>query len=77
MLQSTAGKILIFNSDLLMSKASRDTQGVQVMRLTKAELDFVKIYTEGSFENGEEFVVKNIPMAGKAADFNAGQMTFE
>lgn len=77
LLQSTTGKILIFNSDLLMSKASRDTQGVQVMRLTKAELDFVKIYTEGSFENGEEFVVKNIPMAGKAADFNAGQMTFE
>lgn len=77
LLQSTAGKILIFNSDLLMSKSTRDTQGVQVMRLTKAELDFVKIYTEGSIENGEEFVVKNIPMAGKAADFNAGQMTFE
>lgn len=77
LLQSTAGKILIFNSDLLMSKTTRDTQGVQVMRLTKAELDFVKIYTEGSLENGEEFVVKNIPMAGKAADFNAGQMTFE
>lgn len=77
LLQSTAGKILIFNSDLLMSKSTRDTQGVQVMRLTKAELDFVKIYTEGSLENGEEFVVKNIPMAGKAADFNAGQMTFE
>ncbi len=77
LLQSTAGKILIFNSDLLMSKSTRDTQGVQVMRLTKAELDFVKIYTEGSLENGEEFVVKNSPMAGKAADFNAGQMTFE
>ncbi|MBD5080916.1 MAG: topoisomerase IV [Ruminococcaceae bacterium] len=77
LLQSTAGKIIIFNSDLLMSKSTRDTQGVQVMRLTKAELDFVKIYTEGSLENGEEFVVKNIPMAGKAADFNAGQMTFE
>ena len=77
LLQSTAGKIIIFNSDLLMSKSTRDTQGVQVMRLTKAELDFVKIYTEGSLENGEEFVVKNIPRAGKAADFNAGQMTFE
>lgn len=77
LLQSTAGKILIFNSDLLMSKASRDTQGVQVMRLTKAELDFVKVYSDGSLENGEEFVIKNIPMAGKTSDFNAGQMTFE
>lgn len=77
LLQSTAGKVLIFSSDLLMSKASRDTQGVQVMRLTKAELDYVRIYNEGELENGEEFVVKNIPMAGKTADFNAGQMTFE
>ncbi len=77
LMQSNAGKILIFNSDLLMSKASRDTQGVQVMRLTKSELDFVKIYTDGSLENGEEYVVKNIPMAGKSADFNVGQMTFE
>lgn len=77
LLQSTAGKILIFSSDLLMSKASRDTQGVQVMRLTKAELEFVKIYTEGDLENGEEYVVKNIPMAGKSADFNAGQLTLE
>lgn len=77
LLQSSAGKILIFSSDLLMSKASRDTQGVQVMRLTKAELELVKIYEEGSLENGEEFVIKNIPAAGKAAGFNAGQMTLE
>lgn len=77
LLQSSAGKILIFSSDLLMSKASRDTQGVQVMRLTKAELELVKIYEEGSLENGEEYVIKNIPAAGKAAGFNAGQMTFE
>lgn len=77
LLQSSAGKILIFSSDLLMSKASRDTQGVQVMRLTKAELELVKIYEEGSIENGGEYVIKNIPAAGKAAGFNAGQMTFE
>ncbi len=77
LLQSSAGKILIFSSDLLMSKASRDTQGVQVMRLTKAELELVKIYEEGSIENGGEYVIKNIPAAGKTAGFNAGQMTFE
>lgn len=77
LLQSSAGKILIFSSDLLMSKASRDTQGVQVMRLTKAELELVKIYEKGSLENGEEFVIKNIPAAGKVAGFNAGQMTLE
>lgn len=77
LLQSTAGKLLVFSSDLLMSKASRDTQGVQVMRLTKAELELVKVYTEGALENAEEFIIKNIPAAGKAAGFNAGQMKLE
>ena len=77
LLQSSAGKVLVFSSDLLMSKAARDTQGVQVMRLTKAELEFASIYTEGASENEEEFIIKNIPSAGKAAGFNAGQMTLE
>ena len=77
LLQSSAGKVLVFSSDLLMSKAARDTQGVQVMRLTKAELEFASIYTEGALENEEEFIIKNIPSAGKAAGFNAGQMTLE
>lgn len=77
LLQSSAGKIMIFSSDLLMSKAARDTQGVQVMRLTKAELSFVKIYTDGGIENQEEFITKNIPVAGKPANFNAGQITFD
>ncbi len=77
LLQSSAGKVLVFSSDLLMSKAARDTQGVQVMRLTKAELEFASIYTEGALENEEEFIIKNSPSAGKAAGFNAGQMTLE
>ncbi len=77
LLQSEAGKVMIFSSDLLMSKASRDTQGVQVMRLTKSALAIAKICTEGSIENQEEYIVKNIPSAGKPADFNAGQMKFE
>ena len=74
LLQSSAGKIMIFSSDLLMSKASRETQGVQVMRLTKSELSLVTVYQEGTLENAEDYIVKNIPSAGKAADFNAGQM---
>ena len=70
-LQSTAGKVMIFSSDLLMSKASRETQGVQVMRLTKSELASVSKYVDGIMD---EYIVKNIPSAGKSADFNAGQM---
>ena len=74
LLQSSVGKIMIFSSDLLMSKATRETQGVQVMRLTKSELSLVTVYQEGSIEAEEDYIVKNIPSAGKAADFNAGQM---
>lgn len=74
LLQSSVGKIMIFSSDLLMSKSTRETQGVQVMRLTKSELSLVTVYQEGSIEAEEDYIVKNIPSAGKAADFNAGQM---
>lgn len=74
MLQSSVGKIMIFSSDLLMSKASRETQGVQVMRLTKSELSLVTVFQEGTIENAEDYIVKNIPSAGKASDFNAGQL---
>ena len=76
MLQSTAGKALIFSSDLVMPKAARDTQGVQVMRLTKANLASAVIYTEGMIKNPEEYVVKNIPMAGKATDDDMQQLKF-
>ena len=74
LLQSSAGKVMIFSSDLLMSKTTRETQGVQVMRLTKSELSLAAVYQEGAIENAEDYIVKNIPSAGRSADFNAGQM---
>ena len=39
-----------------MPKAARDTQGVQVMRLTKANLASAVIYTEGMIKNPEEYL---------------------
>ncbi|MBR5090589.1 MAG: topoisomerase IV, partial [Ruminiclostridium sp.] len=45
-LQSEAGKVLIFNSALVLPKAARDTQGVQVMRLTKTELRSARPFEE-------------------------------
>ena len=59
-----------------MPKAARDTQGVQVMRLTKANLASAVIYTEGMIKNAGEYVVKNIPMAGKSADNDIQQLKF-
>ena len=76
LLQSTAGKALIFSSDLVMPKAARDTQGVQVMRLTKANLASAVVYADGMLKNAEEYVVKNIPMAGKATDSDIQQLKF-
>lgn len=67
MLQSAAGKAVLFNTALVLAKSARDTQGVQVMRLTKTELASVKLLTEPS-EQLEAFRIKNIPQAGMLAD---------
>ena len=76
-LQSTAGKLMIFPTELILPKAARDTQGVQVMRLTKAELQSAVVYEEGSIENAETFIAKTIPSAGTAVNFDIDQIKFE
>lgn len=75
-LQSTAGKAIIFASDLVMPKAARDTQGVQVMRLTKANLASARIYMDGMLKNPDDYIVKNIPSAGKMTNEDAQQIRF-
>ncbi len=67
MLQSAAGKAIVFNSALVLAKSARDTQGVQVMRLTKTELATVKLLSEPS-EDAERFRIKTIPQAGIMTD---------
>ncbi len=67
MLQSAAGKAIVFNSALVLAKSARDTQGVQVMRLTKTELAAVKLISEPSDEL-EKFRIKTIPQAGIMTD---------
>ncbi len=60
-LQSDAGKLLIFSTMLVLPKAARDTQGVQVMRLTRAELESSTPFAEGSVQRHEENVTKETP----------------
>ncbi len=67
MLQSAAGKAIMFNTALVLAKSARDTQGVQVMRLTKTELASVKQVNEPSDEL-EQFRIKTIPQAGIMTD---------
>ncbi len=76
-LQSTAGKVLIFSTVLILPKAARDTQGVQVMRLTKAELESARPYEEGIIKKPENYVTKTVPAAGSQVSFDIGQLKFE
>ena len=67
-LNSSAGKSLIFNTALILPKATRDTQGVQVMRVTKAYLKSAEIYKDGMVKKASEaaeIVAKTLPSAGK------------
>ena len=74
-LKSTAGKVLVFNTALVLPKSTRDTQGVQVMRLTKAELAGAYLMESSSLKNPEEFRIKSIPSAGAVSNQDISQMS--
>ena len=74
-LSSTAGKALVFNTALVLPKAARDTQGVQVMRLTRAELSGAYPAENSGVKDIEALRVKTIPSAGTATDENIDQLT--
>jgi DNA gyrase subunit A len=73
-LKSTAGKVLLFNTALVLPKAARDTQGVQVMRLTKAELSGAYLAETSALKNPEQYRIKTIPSAGTATDVDIDQI---
>ena len=74
-LKSTAGKALTFNTALVLPKAARDTQGVQVMRLTKAELAGAYPAEQSGVKDIEALRIKSIPSAGTATDEDIDQIT--
>lgn len=74
LLKSTAGKVIMFNSALVLAKSTRDTQGVQVMRLTKAELASARLADEVDIEDPERFIIKTIPAAGVVSDEDIDQL---
>lgn len=73
-LKSTAGKVIMFNTALVLAKSARDTQGVQVMRLTKAELASVQIAQNVDVEDIERFRIKTIPAAGIVSEDDIDQI---
>lgn len=74
-LKSSAGKVLVFNTALVLPKAARDTQGVQVMRLTKAELTGAYPLELSDLKNPEDFRIKTIPSAGAASAKDISQLS--
>jgi DNA gyrase subunit A len=64
LLKSSAAKVMIFSSALILPKASRNTQGVQVMRLNKAALKSAVLYEDGIIRAADKYRTKTIPVAG-------------
>lgn len=73
-LKSSAGKALVFNTALVLPKAARDTQGVQVMRLTRAELAGAYLAENSGVKDIEALRIKTIPSAGTATDEDIDQI---
>ncbi|MDR1628355.1 MAG: topoisomerase IV [Oscillospiraceae bacterium] len=65
LITSSAGKMLIFNSNMLSIKTSKDSQGVCVMRLKKGHrIIKAEKYSEDDLPNIKKYRIKNIPAAG-------------
>ncbi len=68
LLRSSSGHTLMFNTALLLPKATRDSQGVQVINLRKkAVLASAVSVIDEDRENLEKYRSKSVPAAGKPA----------
>ncbi len=64
-LESTAGKLLLFNTGAIAPKTTKDTQGVAVMALKKNHIvRLVRDYHPGEFAKPYRYKTKNLPAAG-------------
>lgn len=68
LLMSSAGRAVIFNTALILPKASRDTVGVQVMNLkVKSVVDGAYLLSGEKLEELKKYVVKSVPATGSVA----------
>ena len=74
-LKSDGGRVLLFNTALVLAKSARDTQGVQVMRMTKgAQLAGVYPAENADIKDPEQYRVKSVPSGGIASDIDIDQL---
>ena len=76
MLVSAVGKAIIFNTVLVLPKAARDTQGVQVIKHKNVSVVSAELYTEGMVPNPDTYRTKNVPVAGAFYDNDVNQIKF-
>lgn len=74
------GRQLLVNTATITPKTTKNTQGVQVLKLKKKndKVSSVHIYSEGEFEKEWRFRAKNLPAAGALPSANdvGEQLTF-
>ncbi|MDD6275625.1 MAG: DNA gyrase subunit A [Clostridia bacterium] len=64
-MESTAGRLLLFNTGAISPKTTKDTQGVAVMTLKKGHrVKAVRDYKPGEFAKPYRYKPKNLPAAG-------------
>ncbi len=78
---SSLNKVLIFNTDRINSKSTRDSQGIQVLKAKKGStMTRIKRIDEVSFKDPDYYRTKNIPAIGcylKDEDIEDGQIKIE
>lgn len=68
LLRSSSGHTLMFNTAMILPKATRDSQGVQIMNLRKkAVLASASAVGDDERDNFEKYRSKSVPAAGKPA----------
>lgn len=64
-IESTAGRLLLFNTGLVSPKTTKDTQGVAVLKLKKGhKLKLARDYKQGEFAKPYRYKTKNLPATG-------------
>lgn len=62
---SSGGRMLLVNTGGIMSKTTKNTQGIAAMKLKKNQkVTSIHLYKEGEFEKEWRFRAKNLPAAG-------------
>ena len=65
LITASNGRMLILPTGLMQAKATKDQQGIQVMKLTKGStVSEAVVYEQGMFEDEHRYLAKDLPSRG-------------